>query len=95
MLPYKIQLALQILNIRGDSNHCILVGNHDDVLPPGSVGTETAWTTAPHLITISLHPVASLLGHASLLCLFFFTQMLLYICTGSQAIKKQPTAITA
>ena len=41
--PDKIQLALQILNIRGDSNHCILVGNHDDVLPPGSVGTETAF----------------------------------------------------
>ena len=61
----------------------------------GAKRREITALAAAELLHLAQRAVDLRTLHASLLCHFFFAQMLLYICTGSQAIKKQPTAITA
>ena len=58
---------MQVADVRGDGDDGVFVGNDDDVLSAGTVGTKTARTATPHLIAIALHPVAGFLGHTALL----------------------------
>ena len=59
----------------------------------GTKRREIAALAAAEILHLAQRAVDLRAFHASLLR-FFFAQMLLYICTGSQAMKKQPTAIT-
>ena len=70
MIPYEIQLALEVPNVRGNGDDSVLVGDDKDVLTSGTISTEAARTAAPHLIAIALHPIARLLGHTPLGSLF-------------------------
>ena len=60
MFPEVIDFCLHAADVGGGDDHGVLVRNHDYVLAVGSVCTECIVTASPHLLAVSVQPVAFL-----------------------------------
>ena len=58
MIPDKVDLFLHVSDLGCGHYHCILLGNYYDVLAVGTVGSEGVVAAAPHLVAVTLEPVA-------------------------------------
>src|SRR5262249_1170658 len=58
-IPDQVEHRLHILHAAGNGDDGVLLGQDDAVLPERAVAAESAVTTAPELVAVTLVPVAS------------------------------------
>ena len=58
MFPDEVEFALHIREICSDSDDGFFIRNDDDKLSGGSVSSKGVMAASPHLVAISLKPIA-------------------------------------
>ena len=61
VLPDEVEFLLHVRRFGGDDYHCILIGHYNNILPESAICAVGVVSAAPHLVTITLFPVAGIL----------------------------------